>query len=275
MQERDNAMTENREQPARIDQAFRGISSQTPDRQKSFALLVDGFIKDLFATGMILQRLEYDVYIVNSAEDALKVIDAAAPALLITELTLPRMSGLELLVRIKHDPNIKTLPVIVHTAEGDANRQELCRASGCVAFLKKPAEPGVLYSAIQQATEITPRQYIRLRTLLPARVGGLDSSGTVYSTEYVSELSENGIFVCSMSPRPVNSVLPVTIMIRTIAVKLKAVVLRSVPLGPGLFREPGMAMKFTEISATDRELLRNVIMGQILKDIPADHLRTS
>jgi two-component system chemotaxis response regulator CheY len=268
-------MAENSEQPANIDQDFHGTGNQTRDRQKSFALLVDGFIKDLFATGMILQRLDYDVYIVNSAEDALKVIDAAAPALLITELTLPRMSGLELLVRLKHDPIIKALPVIVHTSEEDAKRQELCRASGCSAFLKKPAEPGALYTAIQQATEVNPRQYIRLKTLLPARVGGLDSSGTVYSTEYVSELSENGVFVCSMSPRPVNSVLPVTIMIRTIAVKLKAVVLRSVPISPGLFREPGMAMRFTEISATDRELLRNVIMGQILKDIPTDHLRTS
>jgi two-component system chemotaxis response regulator CheY len=268
-------MAENTEKPSSIDQILRGSDNRGSDRKKSFALLVDGFVKDLFATGMILQRLEYDVYIVNSAEDALRVIDAAAPALLITELSLPRMSGLELLVRIKHDPKIKALPVIIHTAEGDANRQELCRASGCVAFLKKPAEPGALYSAIQQATEITPRQYIRLKTLLPARVGGLDSSGNVYSTEYVSELSENGIFVRSMSPRPVESVLSVTIMIRTIPVKLKAVVLRSVPISPGLFREPGMGMKFVEISATDRELLKNVIMGQILKDIPSEHLKTS
>ena len=131
------------------DQAITAAGSQVPGRKKSFALLVDGYIKDLFTTGMILQRLEYDVYIVNSAEDALKIIDAAMPALLITELSLPRMSGLELLVRIKHDPGIKALPVIIHTTEENAKRQELCRASGCAAFLKKPAQPEVLFSAVQ------------------------------------------------------------------------------------------------------------------------------
>ena len=257
------------------DQAITAAGSQAPGRKKSFALLVDGYIKDLFTTGMILQRLDYDVYIVNSAEDALKIIDAAMPALLITELSLPQMSGLELLVRIKHDPRTKALPVIIHTTEENAKRQELCRASGCAAFLKKPAQPGVLFSAVQQATEATPRKHIRLKTLLPARVGGLSSSGNVFSTEYVSELSENGIFVRTLCPRPVDAVLPVTIMIRSIPIKIKAVVLYSVPMKPGLFKEPGMGMKFVEVSATDRELLRNVIMGQIVKDIPTDHLRTS
>ncbi len=239
-----------------------------PGRKKSFALLVDGYIRDLFTTGLILQRLDYDVYITNTAEDALKVIAASLPALVITELSLPQMSGLEMLVRMRHDPRTKNIPVMIHTSQDDPNREKMCRASGCVAFLKKPVDPGALYSVIQQATEATPRQHIRLRTLLPVRVGGLAATGTTISTEYVSELSENGIFVCTLSPRPVNVVLPVTLMIHSIPVKLKAVVLRTVVMNSGLFEEPGMAMKFTEISPTDLELLRNFIKGQIMRDIP-------
>jgi CheY-like chemotaxis protein len=240
-----------------------------PDRKKSFAILVDGYVRDLFTTGMILQRLNYDVYITNTAEDALKVIDAAVPALVITELSLPQMSGLEMLVRMRHDPRTSKIPVMVHTSLDDPNRERMCRASGCVAFLKKPADPGALFSVIQQATEVTPRQHIRLRTLLPVRVGGLASAGKTFSTEYVSELSENGIFVCTLSPRPVDAVLPVTLMIHSIPVKLKAVVLRTVIMTRGLFEEPGMAMKFVEISPTDLELLRNFIKGQIMRDIPS------
>jgi CheY-like chemotaxis protein len=240
-----------------------------PDRKKSFAILVDGYVRDLFTTGMILQRLDYDVYITNTAEDALKVIDAALPALVITELTLPQMSGLEMLVRMRHDPRTRDIPVMIHTALDDPNRERMCRASGCVAFLKKPADPGALYSVIQQATEITPRQHIRLRTLLPVRVGGVAAAGNTISTEYVSELSEKGIFVCTLSPRPVNAVFPVTLMIHSIPVKLKAMVLRTVIMNRGLFEEPGMAMKFVEISPTDLELLRNFIKGQIMRDIPA------
>ena len=244
-----------------------GHGYQVPARKMSYALLVDGYVRDLFATGMILQRLEYDVFIVNSGEDALRIVEAALPDLIITELSLQRMSGLELLVNIKHNPATKAIPVIIHTAIGDQTREEHCRASGCAAFLKKPVEPFALYSAIQQATEKMPRQYIRLRTLLPVRVSGLVPSD-VSHTEYVSELSENGIFVHTLNPRPVNAVLSVTILLHSIPVKIQAVVVYSVALSPGLLKEPGMGMKFVEIKDTDREMIRNFIMGQLMKGIP-------
>jgi hypothetical protein len=128
-------------------------------------------------------------------------------------------------------------------------------------------EPSTLYGAIQQATESMPRQHIRLRTLLPVRVSGLAPSD-ISHTEYVSELSENGIFVHTLSPRPVNAVLPVTMLIHSIPVKVQAVVVYSVALSPGLLKEPGMGMKFVEIKDSDRELIKNFIMGQIMKGIP-------
>jgi CheY-like chemotaxis protein len=250
------------------EQDFQVPGDNAPDRKTSFALLVDGYVRDLFTTGMILQRLGYDVFIANTAEDALKIIDAALPVLVINELALPQMSGLELLVRIKHDPRTKSIPVIIHTTLDDPKREDLCRASGCSAILKKPVDPGALYRAIQQATEITPRRHIRLRTLLPVRVGGPPIPGSSTSTEYVSALSEDGIFVRTLTPRQIGIVLPVTIIIHSIPIKLKAVVLHNVTIRPGMFKEPGMAMKFVEIAQTDRELLRNYIKGQIMKDIP-------
>ncbi len=238
-----------------------------PDRRKSYALLVDGYVRDLFATGMILQRLDYDVYISNSGEDALRIIAAAPPDLVITELSLHQMSGLELLVNLKRTPETKNIPVIIHTAIGDQRREEHCRASGCSAFLKKPAEIDALYSAIQQATEDTPRQHVRLRTLMPVRVGGHVSTEAANSVEFISEISENGIFVRTLNPRPVNSVVPVNIIISSIPVKATAQVVRKVTMNPGLFKEPGMGMKFVDITAAHRELLRNFIKGQIMKDI--------
>jgi hypothetical protein len=124
-----------------------------------------------------------------------------------------------------------------------------------------------LYSAIQRATEKTPRQFVRLRTLLPVRVGGHTTLDAANSIEFVSELSENGVFVRTLNPRPVNAVVPVNLIIHSIPVKLTAVVIRSVIMSQGLFKEPGMGLKFVEITQTDRELLRNFIKGQIMKDI--------
>jgi len=239
------------------------------EQKRSYALLVDGYVRDLFATGVILQRLDYDVYIANSGEDALKIIDAALPELVITELSLHQMSGLELLVHLKHDPRTKTIPIIIHTSIGDQKREDHCRASGCAAFLRKPAEIDALYSAIQQATENIPRKFVRLRTLLPIRVGGHTSTDAASGVEFVSELSENGLFVRTLHPRPVRSVVPVNLIIQSVPVKLKAMVVRTVTIKPGLFKDPGMGLQFVEITDADRELLRNFIKGQIMKDITA------
>jgi hypothetical protein len=40
-------------------------------------------------------------------------------------------------------------------------------------------------------------------------------------------------------------------------------------LNRGLARSPGMGMKFVDITATDRDLIRNYIKGQIMKDVSA------
>ncbi len=249
------------------DPSANGQSPQKPDRSKNYALLVDGYVRDLFATGMILQRFNYEVFIANSGEDALKLIEVSIPDLVITELSLQNMSGLELLFHLKHTPETKDIPVIIHTAIGDQKHEVHCRATGCAAFLRKPVSLDELYSSIQRATEEKPRQFMRLKTLLPVRVGGQQSHSAASSVEYISELSENGVFVRTLNPRQVDAVLPVNIIINSVAVKLRAVVVRSVAMSQGLFKEPGMGMKFIEISDEHRDLIRNFIKGQIMRDI--------
>ena len=56
-----------------------GPGAELPHSRRKIAVLADGFVKDLFTTGVVLQRLDYDVFIVNSAEDALKLIEAGFP----------------------------------------------------------------------------------------------------------------------------------------------------------------------------------------------------
>lgn len=240
---------------------------QQPESAKSYALLVDGYVRDLFTTGLILQRLNYDVFIANSGEDALKHIELALPDLVITELSLQNMSGLELLFHLKHNTATKDIPVLIHTAIGDAKREQHCKATGCAAFLKKPVDVDRLYSAIQEATETRPRRFIRLRTLLPVRIGGPTPRDAANSVEYITELSENDFFVRTLNPRPINAVLPVNLIVNSLPVKAAAEVLRTVTIREGVFKEPGMGMKFVELSDAHRELIRTYIKNNIMRDI--------
>jgi len=238
-----------------------------PQGIKRFLLLVDGNARDLFTTGLILQRLEYDVYVSSSAENALQIMTYALPALVVAEVILPKMDGIDLLSRIKSEPRTRSIPVICLAAMIDPKSEELCLAYGCASYLQKPIEPNDLFRAIQHATEVTPRNYIRLRTFLRADVGGLPEQGGAGEPEVVTALSENGIYVRTLTPRPVKSVQSVEFMLGRSLIRVRAMVLYSFSVNKGPFREPGMGMGFIDVSTGDRALISGFIREQLTRDI--------
>jgi two-component system, cell cycle response regulator DivK len=246
-----------------------GNDATSQDAKKRFILLVDGNAKNLISTGMLLQRLGYDVYVSNSAEDALEIMAGAPPRLVIADLLLPKMNGIELLTRIKQEPATRSVPVILQTSLADPKVEELCLSYGCASFLRKPVEPDSLYSAIQHATEVMPRNYLRLRTFLPADVAGRSASGGTGTPEVITALSENGMYLRTLTPREINSVHPVAFMVERSLIRVRGEVLYAFSMHKGPFNEPGMGMKFVDIPDADRERIRSFIKSQITKDIQA------
>jgi len=123
------------------------------EREKRAVLMVDSSASMLFFLGMILTRLGYVVSTTKTAEEALRMMDQDTPTLVISELTLPKMNGINLLRRVKEAPRLKMIPVIILTAETDPGLKDTCLRAGCEAYLSKPVEPDVLYRSIQAATE--------------------------------------------------------------------------------------------------------------------------
>ena len=239
---------------------------QLADGKKRYLVVVDGNPSELFSTGMILQRLDYTIFTASTAEDGLRFMEIARPSAIITELLLPKMSGMDLLNRVKQDAQTRNIPVIVHTHMKDPKVEELCMVAGCASFLRKPVDPNTLYRSVQYAIETTPRHYIRFKTCLPVLIDD-GAKGSSASTECVTALSENGIYIRTNQSRPVNSMLPITILVPGRRVKARAMVLYCVSGVGGPLKEPGMGMKFVEISGEDREFIRKVIKDEITRDL--------
>jgi two-component system cell cycle response regulator DivK len=234
--------------------------------KKHYLVVVDGNPTELFSTGMILQRLDYTIFTAGSAEEGLRFMEIARPSAIITELLLHGMSGMELLSRVKLDPQAKDIPVIIHTHMKDPKVEELCMVAGCASFLRKPVDPNTLYRSVQYAIEATPRHYIRFKTCLPVLIGD-DAKGSAAGTECVTALSENGIYIRTNQSRQVNSMLPITILVPGRRVKARAMVLYCITGASGPLKEPGMGMKFVEISGEDREFIRKFIKDEITRDL--------
>jgi CheY-like chemotaxis protein len=237
------------------------------DRENRTLLVVDRSATHLFYMGTVLRRLEYTVRSAKSAEDALKSMAEALPALVITDTALPAMNGIDLLKRMKRDQQLKAVPVIIHSSDDGPGVKERCMAAGCTAYFKKPADIETLYKAIQAALESAPRQTIRIETSLRVEVGDGTAPGGDVRQEYATALSEGGLYIKSLIPEPVNMVIPLKLFMGDRVIKATAVVLYSSTKIGGRHKEPGMGMKFVTISTEDRAFVRDYIKEQISKGL--------
>ena len=89
------------------------------------------------------------VRVAHSAEEALEILGTVPVAVLIADVVLPTMSGLDLVRRIKADPAIRDTTAIVLTAADDYRIQRDARDSGCVAFLRKPVDVDTLLLTVR------------------------------------------------------------------------------------------------------------------------------
>lgn len=237
-------------------------------RENRTILLIDNSAAVLSSMSLLLNRLEYKVVLARSAEEALRQLDTTSPLVIITELSLSGMSGVDFIKQIKDSHRYKAIPLIVLTASRDRGMENACMRLGCGTYLNKPVEPDYLYRAIQKATESSPRMHIRLKTTVKVIVGDDSVMGGSCRTEQATAVSEGGLFVLTKYPQPRNAVTPIRMVLDGGDVAAKAEVLYTYKQGEGPYAEPGMGMKFVKIADTDRALIREFIKTQLLNDAP-------
>jgi CheY-like chemotaxis protein len=72
------------------------------------------------------------------------------PLLVLLDLNLPDMSGIDILARIKQDERVKRAPVVVLTTTDDQREIQRCYDLGCNVYITKPVEYETFAQAIRQ-----------------------------------------------------------------------------------------------------------------------------
>ncbi|NYT23525.1 nitrogen regulation protein NR(I) [Alcaligenaceae bacterium] len=96
-----------------------------------------------------LARVDLPVECFSCAADALEALEAGPPAVLVTDIRMPGMDGLDLLQRVKDE--YPELPVIVMTAFTDLNSTVAAFQKGAFDYLPKPFDVNAAVSLIQRA----------------------------------------------------------------------------------------------------------------------------
>lgn len=98
----------------------------------------------------LLEAQGYDTMQTKDGLEALKMARARRPDLILMDIQLPEVSGLEVTRWLKQDPNLCSIPVIAVTAFAMLGDEERIRAGGCQGYLPKPISVEKLMSTVKQ-----------------------------------------------------------------------------------------------------------------------------
>ena len=107
-------------------------------------LIVDDSRTTLEVIKVHLMSLGYEFVSAANAADAYELARQLHPDVIISDLAMPVMNGIELCQRIRADPELQTIPFVVVTAKKEDHIRRDAFAAGVDGFVRKPIEPARL-----------------------------------------------------------------------------------------------------------------------------------
>jgi DNA-binding response OmpR family regulator len=142
----------------RTDDLAMGYAAELPteDRYRPLVLLVEDDPEDREMYGKTLWYNGFDVLEGGDGEAAVALARKHAPDLVLVDLLLPKLNGIEVCRELKSDAATKDIPVIALTARSEGEFGLLARDAGCVDFLEKPIGPLSVLKAVESVVGRAP-----------------------------------------------------------------------------------------------------------------------
>ncbi|MEP2891278.1 response regulator transcription factor [Tateyamaria sp.] len=117
-------------------------------------LLVEDEVNIIEALRFLLSREGWQVDTHSDGADAMDVIRAKRPDLIVLDHMLPGKSGLDILTELRADHNFADLPVLMLTARGQARDREQAEKAGVSRFMTKPFSNTEVITAVRDLVQL-------------------------------------------------------------------------------------------------------------------------
>jgi diguanylate cyclase (GGDEF)-like protein len=134
----------------------------------STIIAIDDSVEVLLSIGATLEP-DYDIRVATSGEEGLALAAELRPDLILLDIMMPDIDGLEICRRLQQDQALKDIPVIFLTSLGRQEDEVRCFETGGVDFVTKPFSPIVLRSRV--ATQVRLKQQAELLQFQATRDG--------------------------------------------------------------------------------------------------------
>lgn len=108
----------------------------------------DNFENKLFVR-RVIESMGHEMLEAETGLDSLAIASEKMPDLILMDINIPGMDGLETTVKLKRNPRLSHIPVVALTANAMKGDKERCLAAGCDGYMQKPVGVSDLRREIQ------------------------------------------------------------------------------------------------------------------------------
>jgi putative two-component system response regulator len=118
-------------------------------RKTGKILVVDDYEPNLRGLGLLLERASYTVFTATNGSDALDLVKRERPDLILLDVLMPGISGLDVCAAVKQDAETCLTPVVLISAAQERQTVIAGLDAGADDFLNKPIDPEELYTRVR------------------------------------------------------------------------------------------------------------------------------
>jgi DNA-binding response OmpR family regulator len=138
-------------------------------------LMIDDSPTILTLLGRMLKQNNYTVFEAKDGESGLEIARSENPELIFLDIVLPGINGFEVLRRLRRDPSLQQVPVIMISGNEQATEQFYAQRIGADDFMKKPFSRAEVFAKIERLLDanLVPK---RMPTQTRSNVGAAEEA---------------------------------------------------------------------------------------------------
>ena len=117
---------------------------------KKTIMTVDDSASTRLLVSFTLKKAGYQVVEAVDGKDALAKLTASRIHMILTDLNMPDMDGIELTRKVRADPSCKFIPIVLATAGCQAESKQAGKTAGVTGWLEKPFKPEQLLAVVKR-----------------------------------------------------------------------------------------------------------------------------
>lgn len=156
-------------------------------------LVVDDDLDTLRLVGLMLQRQGYEIVAASNGQQSLQLAKDTSPDLILLDVMMPDMDGIEVAKQLREEPRTKDIPIIMFTARSQVEDKILGYEAGADDYLTKPTQPRELFAHVKAVLSRVSKSKIPAAPVQPPTeraytIGVLSGRGGLGVTTLVTNL---------------------------------------------------------------------------------------